>query len=67
MAAWPWTGLDVCEAHDWPLSAPAAGFACALLSLLGGHAASAVVSAQLYSRADRKRRALVGVLGPLEG
>lgn len=33
-----------------------------LLSLLGGHAASAVVSAQLYAKADRKLKTLEGML-----
>lgn len=33
-----------------------------LLSLLGGHAASALVSAQLYSRADRKLKTLQGMI-----
>jgi hypothetical protein len=36
-----------------------------LLSLLGGHAASAIVSAQLYARADRKLKTLEGVLSLL--
>jgi hypothetical protein len=33
-----------------------------LLSLLGGHAASALVSAQLYARADRKLKTLQGMI-----
>jgi regulator of replication initiation timing len=33
-----------------------------LLSLLGGHAASAVVSAKLYARADRKLKTLEGMI-----
>ena len=33
-----------------------------LLSLLGGHAASAIMSARLYARADRKLKTLEGVL-----
>lgn len=36
-----------------------------LLSLLGGHAASAVVSARLYARADRKLKTLEGMLSLL--
>lgn len=38
-----------------------------LLSLLGGHAASALVSAQLYARADRKLKTLEGMLELLGG
>lgn len=37
-----------------------------LFSLLGGHAASAVVSARLYARADRKVRTLQAMLNLLE-
>ena len=37
-----------------------------LFSLLGGHAASAVVSAKLYARADRKVRTLQAMLHLLE-
>lgn len=33
-----------------------------LLSLLGGHAASALISAQLYERADRKLKTLEGMI-----
>lgn len=38
-----------------------------LLSLLGGHAASALVSARLYARADRKLKTLEGMLDLLGG
>lgn len=37
-----------------------------LFSLLGGHAASAIVSARLYGRADRKLKTLEAMLGLLE-
>jgi hypothetical protein len=37
-----------------------------LLSLLGGHAASAILSARLYSRADRKLRTLEGMISLLD-
>jgi hypothetical protein len=37
-----------------------------LFSLLGGHAASALVSARLYGRADRKVRTLQAMLHLLE-
>jgi hypothetical protein len=38
-----------------------------LLSLLGGHAASALISAQLYARADRKLKTLEGMIDLLGG
>lgn len=38
-----------------------------LFSLLGGHAASAIVSARLYGKADRKLKTLEAMLGLLEG
>ncbi len=37
-----------------------------LFSLLGGHAASAIVSARLYAKADRKLKTLEAMLGLLE-
>lgn len=38
-----------------------------LLSLLGGHAASAILSARLYARADRKLKTLEGMIELLGG
>lgn len=37
-----------------------------LLSLLGGHAASALVSSRLYARADRKLKTLEGIISLLD-